>query len=594
MKCRWSVAHAQPLLAQRLAAQLRINTLLAQCMLNRGLSDPEAVHRFIEPRLAHLSDPFAVPNMAAAVRRLFDAVHANEAVVVFGDYDVDGVTSTALLVELFRRLGLQVDFYLPHRLDEGYGLSRKAVANCLERFKTNLLIAVDCGSTATETIRWLRERGIDVIVLDHHQLASPPPPATALVNPQLAAVASETERQKRTTSNTDEVQSGTFTELCSVGLAFKLAHAVVKHGRAVGFKPAAQFDVRKSLELVALGTIADIVPLTGENRILVSAGLARLNTTSRPGLVALKTVARCPPTLGPYEVGFQLAPRLNAAGRLETAAQALRLLLTNDAAEAESLASALDRFNRSRQKIEQTIANEILCAVQATFNPDADYVIVEGRQGWHIGVIGIVASRLVQQFYRPTVVIGGEGNRLRGSGRSIEGFDLAAALRECSDLLIDHGGHAMAAGLTIRPENIAAFRQRLNEIARKMLEPKHLQPCLRIDAEVTLAELNVECVRQLDRLKPFGLGNPPVRFIARGLTHHRPLQRIGPDRQHVKMWVTDGAATHEAVWWGAGNEPLPTGRFDLAFTPVVNEFGTRLTVQLRVLDWRPAHQTKPT
>ncbi len=588
MKCRWSVAHAQPLLAQRLARQLGISTLLAQCMLNRGLTDAESIQKFLEPRLAHLSDPFSLPNMHAAVERLFDALKKHEPVVVFGDYDVDGVTSTALLVELFKCVGLKVDFYLPKRLDEGYGLSQRAVANCLEHFPTKLLIAVDCGSTAIETVQWLRQRGIDVIILDHHQLASPPPRATALVNPQLASATSDAELHAGHACKSAKVQPGNLTELCSVGLAFKLAHAVVKHGRSVGFKPAAQFDVRRLLELVALGTIADIVPLTGENRILVSAGLARLSTTDRPGLVALKTVSRCPATVGPYEVGFQLAPRLNAAGRLETAEQALRLLLTTDTAEADLLARALDAFNRERQKIEQTITDEIVNAVQAGFDPDIDYVIVEGREGWHMGVIGIVASRLVQQFHRPAVVVGGQGTRLRGSGRSIEGFDLAAALRQCSHLLLDHGGHAMAAGLTIRPENIPALRRQLNEIARKSLRPEMLQPCLCIDAEVTLGELNIGRVRELDRLKPFGLGNPPVRFMARRLTHHRPLRRIGPDCQHVKMWVTDGTTTRQTLWWGAGNELLPTGRFDLAFTPVIHEFGERMTVQLRVLDWRPA------
>lgn len=588
MKWRWSVAHAQPLLAQRLATQLGIDTLLSQCMLNRGLSEPETIRKFLQPRLADLSDPFMLPHMRSAVQRLFDALAANEPVVVFGDYDVDGVTATALLIELLSALGLKVNSYLPRRLDEGYGLSQTAVARCLQQFPTKLLIAVDCGSTATETIQWLRKRGIDVIVLDHHQPALPLPPATAFVNPQLSCATPAANSRNVQYNHPYNPQRGWLTELCSVGLAFKLAHAIVKHGRATGFKPAAEFDVRTLLELVALGTIADIVPLTGENRVLVSAGLMRLNTTRRPGLLALKTVAHCPPTLGPCEVGFQLAPRLNAAGRLETAEQALRLLLTANPAEAESLATALDKVNRTRQKIEQTITEQVIAAVQAEFDPEKDYVIVQGREGWHIGVIGIVASRLVQQFYRPTVLIGGEGNRLRGSARSIEGFDLAAALRQCSHLLLNHGGHAMAAGLTIRPENIPAFRKQLNEIARNTLEPKQLQPCLQIDAEVTLAELSIDRVRELDRLKPFGLGNPPVRFVVRGLTHQRPLQRIGPERQHVKMWVTDGRLTREAVWWGAGGELLPTGRFDLAFTPVINKFADRLAVQLRVLDWQPA------
>jgi single-stranded-DNA-specific exonuclease len=377
------------------------------------------------------------------------------------------------------------------------------------------------------------------------------------------------------------------TELCSAGLAFKLAHALVKRGRETGLPGAADFDLRPLLDLVALGTIADIVPLTGENRILVSAGLERLNTTQRPGLVALKKVAQSPAKLGTYEVGFQLGPRLNAAGRLETAEEALRLLLACDVAEATPIAQNLDSRNRERQKIERTIVEEVTGALRAKFNPQTDFVIVEGQLLWHIGVVGIVASRVLQEFHRPTIIVGGEGGEWRGSGRSIAGFDLAAALRECGDLLVRHGGHAMAAGLTIQPDNLGALRQRLNGLARRALKPEDLQRTLRLDAEVGLEEISLESLAELDRLKPTGQGNPGVQFCARNLTHQRGLQRVGAERQHVKMWVTDGAMTHEAVWWGAGNGSLPVGKFDLAFAPQVNEFNGRRTVQLKVLDWRP-------
>jgi len=449
------------------------------------------------------------------------------------------------------------------------------VENCLKKFPVTLLLAVDCGSTAVETVAWLQERGVDVIVLDHHQVASPAPAVTALVNP-LCEV-----------RNTNSGVRSPFAELCSVGLAFKLAHALVKRGRDLGLPAAVEFDLRPLLDLVALGTVADIVPLTRENRILVSAGLERLNRTQRPGLKALKKVAQSPEAIGTYEVGFQLAPRLNAAGRLETAEQALHLLLARDLAEAEPLARNLDAQNRERQKIERSIANEVIGAVKARFNPQTDFVIVEGQLLWHIGVVGIVASRVLQQFYRPTIIVGGDGEEWRGSGRSIEGFDLAAALRECDDLLVRHGGHAMAAGLTVRPENLDALRARLNDLARHALKPEQLQPALRLDAEVVLAELTGERLAELNQLRPFGQGNPAVRLAARNVTHQRPLQRIGAERQHVKIWITDGAATLEGVWWGAGNESLPVGRFDLAFTPQINDFNGSCSVQLKVLDWRP-------
>ena len=584
MKFRWSLTPPQPLLARELANGLNIPPLLAQCLLNRGLSEPASISGFLEPRLKHLADPFLLPNMTLAVERLFRARERNECLVVFGDYDVDGVTSTALLLEVLGGLGWMVNFYLPHRLDEGYGLGREAVENCLKRFGATLLLAVDCGSTSVESVAWLRERGVDVLVLDHHQVSSPAPAAIALVNPQLGTTSSAHED--------GSILERDFTELCSAGLAFKLAHALLRRGREIGLPGAAQFDLRPLLDLVALGTIADIVPLTGENRILVSAGLERLNTTDRPGLIALKKVANCPVPLGTYEVGFQLAPRLNAAGRLETAEAALRLLLASDLAEAMPLALSLDVHNRERQKIERSIAQEVIGAVRAKFKPESDFVIVEGQLLWHVGVIGIVASRVLQQFYRPTIIVGGEGAEWRGSGRSIAGFDLAAALRQCSDLLVHHGGHAMAAGLSIQPANLAALRSRLNELARRVLKPEVLQAALRLDAEVGLEELTLDCLAALDKLRPIGQGNPCAHFVARNVAHQRPLQRLGADRQHVKMWITDGTITHQAVWWRAGDESLPLGDFDLAFTPEINDYNGRRSIQLKVLDWRPTEKLK--
>ena len=572
MKYRWSIAPPQPLLADQLAAQLRLSRLLAQCMLNRGISEVQHLTAFLEPRLKSLADPFLLPEMDAAVTRLLRAREGGEVVVVFGDYDVDGVCSTALLLETFERLGIQVTSYLPRRLDEGYGLSQGAVESCLQQHRATVLLAVDCGSTATGSVAWLREQGVDTLVLDHHQCSEPRPAALALVNPQVNAATC----------------GGRFTELCSAGLAFKLAHALVKRARDQALPGAAEFDLRPLLDLVALATIADIVPLVGENRILVTAGLARLNETQRPGLVALKQVARCPAQIGAYEVGFLLGPRLNAAGRLETAEEALHLLRAKTSAEALPLAQALDMRNRERQTIERSIAEQAISTVRSRFKPETDFVIVEGQLLWHIGVVGIVASRVLHKFYRPTLIVGGDGELWRGSGRSIEGFDLAAALRQCDDLLIRHGGHAMAAGITVHPDKLDALRERLNQLARQSLARDQLQPALRLDAELSLRELTMDQVQEFDRLRPFGQANPAVQLCARGLTHRRPLLRMGADKQHVKLWLADGARTVEAVWWGAGEESLPVGRFDLAFAPQINEFNGSRTVQLKVLDWQPA------
>jgi single-stranded-DNA-specific exonuclease len=570
MKYRWSTATPQDALAAFLAKELKVSSLLAQCLLNRGLSEPDPILSFLEPRLKNLSDPFLLPNMKEAVDRLFAARERGESVVVFGDYDVDGVTATAILTEVLRTLGWQVNFYLPHRMEEGYGLSQSGVENCLSKYPTHLLLAVDCGSTANEAIDWLRGKGVDTLVLDHHQVSSPPPKAFALVNPQLAA-----EGQPK------------FTELCSAGLAFKLAHALAKRGRELSLEEALNLDLRPLLDLVALGTIADLVPLRGENRILVTAGLDKLSQTKRLGLVALKEVAQINKKVGGYEVGFQLAPRLNAAGRLETALEALHLLLAQDSGEAMDIALRLDAQNRERQEIERHIAKEVFEVARSRFDSTRDYVIVEGNAAWHIGVVGIVASRILQEFYRPTIILGGDGEHWRGSGRSIEGFDLAAALRQCDEFLLRHGGHSMAAGVSLDPSNIECFRTRLNEVAHRLLKPEQLQPVLRLDAEVQASDLTVERIQELEKLQQTGIGNPCVQLFVRNLSHQRPLQRIGADKKHVKLWVTDGKTSREGVWWGAGELSLPAGKFDLAFCPQLNTYNGNTQVQLKVLDWRP-------
>jgi single-stranded-DNA-specific exonuclease len=572
MKFTWTIAAQRRELCQSLAGALAISPLLAQCLLNRGLEEPDVVSRFLRPRLRDLADPFLIPNMAAAVDCLLAARAHGELVVIFGDYDVDGVTSTAMLTETLRALGWRVESYLPHRLEEGYGLSGEGVERCLQRFPAKLLLAVDCGSTAVEVIARLREKGIGVVVLDHHQLSEPAPAAVALVNPQSGPA---------------------FRELCSAGLAFKLLHALLKRLRQAGAPEAGAVDVRAQLDLAALGCIADLVPLTGENRILASAGLERLNATPRPGLVALKKVAGVPPVIGSYEAAFQLAPRLNAAGRLEDAQDALRLLLTSDADEAASLARRLDERNRRRQEIECAICEEITALLRPRFDAAKDFVIVEGRAEWHIGVVGIVASRVLQEFYRPTIVLGGDGAIWRGSGRSIEGFDLAAALRGCADLLMRHGGHALAAGLSMEAGNVDRLRQRLNEMARATLSAEQLRPSLKLDAEVALSDLTLERVGELARLEPVGQGNPIVRLALRGVSHARSPQRMGQAGRHVKFRLTGGGPVVEAVWWNCGNAPLPEARFDLAFTPTINDFNGRRSVQLKVLDWRPCLEPIP-
>lgn len=573
MTYRWEINTPEAECLSLLQRELGVTPLLSQCLANRGFTSPAASRRFLNPKLKHLADPLEIPQMEALAERIWHAGTHEETIVIFGDYDVDGVTATAILIELFKHLGWSRVFtYLPHRLEEGYGLSQSGVENCLNRFPTRLLLAVDCGSTSIDSIAWLRRNGIEVLVLDHHQVSDPVPDANILVNPQHNAT-----------------ESGRFTELCSAGLAFKLAHALLKLGRDRGESKAWDFNLKGMLDLVALGTIADLVPLTGENRIMVSKGLDFLSHTQRPGLRALKDVAQINGNVGVFEVGFQLGPRLNAAGRLENAVDALELILQDDDEEARLVAQQLDVQNRERQRIERTISDEAVEAVKCRFNAESDFVIVEGNILWHIGVVGIVASRVMREFYRPTIIIGVEGGDWRGSGRSIPGFDLAAALRECDDLLLRHGGHAMAAGLSIDPSHLDEFRSRLNMIAKRELSRELLRPVLELDGVIGLDQLSVESIEELSRLQPAGQANPKVQLMVRGLKNQRPPRRLGRDQQHVKLWATDGQVTTEAIWWACGESTLPGDEsFDLAFEPQINEYNGRRTVLLKMLDWRPS------
>ncbi len=568
MNFRWSTSLQQPSTVEKLVHNLGVSELTAQCLVNRALTDVEEAGRFLQPRLKDLSHPLEVPNMEAAVDRLFQAREAGEGIVIFGDYDVDGVTSMALLMEVMEEFGWQLNFYLPHRRNEGYGLSLAAAENCLERFSPKLVLAVDCGSTARDTVAFLKEKNVDVIVLDHHQISHPPPSVVALVNPQ--------------------VNGGRFCELSSVGLAFKLAHALVMRCRHLNQPPSAHdYDLKPLLDLVALGTVADLAPLVGESRILVTSGLNRLNQTRRPGLLALMEVSRMRGQIDVSGVSFQLGPRINASGRMEDAIESLNLLCCKDAADAKEQALKLDAYNRERRQVEREITNQAIAEIRQGFDEREDFVIVRGDIDWHVGVVGIVASQVQREFYRPAIILGGEGSQLRGSGRSVEGFDLAAALRECGDLLENHGGHALAAGLSIHPENLSAFQHRINAYAKRHLSPKCLTPLLRLDAEVSLSAMSLEQMEELYCLRPFGAGNLPLQFAARNVALQSPLQRMGKEGQHAKFWIADGKAGCEVLWWNCGEAKTPSGRFDLAFAPQINDYNGQRSVQLKLLHWRP-------
>ena len=569
MKYRWNLAPSQPLLTGQLIRELPLSPLLAQCLVNRGLVTKEEVSDFLKPKLKLLADPFLIPNMEVAIERLWKARSNDERLLIYGDYDADGITSTALLVEALTELGWNVQAYLPGRFDDGYGLSPISVEKCLKQFEINLLLAIDCGSTSNEAIDCLNKNKVDVIVVDHHQLSNPPPNPVAMVNPQL--------------SN----DYPNFQELCSVGLAFKLIHAIVKKGRQEGLQKERDLDLKQYLDLVAIGTVADLVPLVGENRKLLRFGLEQLSNTTRPGLVALKKITNIKSPVSVFNVGFNLGPRINAAGRMENPLAALNLLLAKDIFTAEKNAKLLDGFNLDRQKVERDISTKAIEDIKNKFDPDKDFVIVEGNMEWHLGVIGIVASRVMRKFYRPAFILTKDGNGWKGSARSIEGFDLAEAMRECDDLLNDHGGHAMAAGVSVKSGQVDAFRERINEVAKKTINSEMFQAPLKLDAETNLSEMTLVRIQEMQQIEPTGQGNPEIQLLIPNLTMSGSIFRMGKDKQHVKFWANDDRESCEVIAWNLKPEDEPKGNFDLAVVPQVNNFNGHLSVQLKLIDWRP-------
>ena len=545
MNKRWVIAAPEPVLRDDLARQLHLPAPLTQALVSRGYRDATAARQFLQPQLRQLRDPFELPDMAPAIERLRAGIANHERIVIYGDYDVDGVTASALLVNVLRAAGATVENFLPNRMDEGYGLSEDGLARCRKGCRPQLLIAVDCGTSSRAEIAGLKSAGIDVIILDHHEPPADLPSCVALVNPK---------------------RNG-GPPLASVGVAFKLAHALLKSDRPL----AGKLDLRDQLDLVALGTVADLVPLTGENRILVTAGLERLPATKKTGLRALLEVAGVNGPVAPYHVGFRLGPRLNAAGRLDDAMAALELLLTDNTGRAAELAALLDRHNTERQQIEEQTVAAALQKVNMN-----DRVLVVEDAGWHPGVIGIVASRIVQQFYRPTVVIGQDG---KGSCRSITGFSIVGALTGCAELLVRYGGHEMAAGLSVLPDKIPALRQKLNEQAGELPAP-----VVRVDAVVKLAELDAAFFTNLEQFEPCGSENPTPVFAVTGMQIRGPVKVL--KEKHLKFAVTDGMVTVPAIWWNQAATELPSGEMDLAFVPELNEFRGATTVQLNVRDVR--------
>jgi single-stranded-DNA-specific exonuclease len=544
----------------RFSRDLDLQRFAAELLVRRGLRSPADAEQFLEPMLKSLRDPFLLPQMDLAVKRIFAALDCGERIVLYGDYDVDGVTSLTMLSRVLQAFGGKPECFLPLRADEGYGLSTDGVARCVGSFDPQLLIALDCGTSSVAEIAALTAQGVDVIVLDHHECKEALPKCVALVNPKLGE---------------------DFHYLCSVGIVFKVAHALLKRRQIPGV------DLRDYLDLVALGTVADLAPLKDENRILVKRGLIQLTQTRWTGLKALIDVSqlRFPPT--PASIGFGLAPRLNAAGRLGTAQDALELLLTEDPARARTLAGNLDAQNRERRAVEDEVFQQAEIQLEEWFDAARDAAIVVGAPGWHPGVVGIVASRLQKRHHRPTLVIGfDESGMGKGSGRSIEGLSLVAALAHCGDFLERHGGHEMAAGLTLRESRFQAFREAFRAYARETLDAAQLEPRLHLDAELTLGEIDYRLLEQHESLQPFGMGNPQPLFCARGVTLAGEPRVM--KEKHLSLMLRQSGDEYRAVWFGAASEELPRLPWDIAFNIERNEWQGSVSPQIHVRAVRKA------
>lgn len=560
----WKIAEVDRGEVNAIVEAHEVPRIVAHCMCARGITTAEAAQRYLNPSLTNICDPFALSGMREAVARIEQARDRDERVVVFGDYDVDGIAGTALLVRALRYYGVEkLDFGLPNRQQEGYGLSADRVDWAVS-LGASLIITVDNGIAALDAAERARAKDIDLIVTDHHLPGAELPHAVAVVNPKL------------------EAEDFSGSDLCGAALAFQLGRALT--GKAGG------------LDLAALGTIADVVPLTGDNRDIAAAGLAHIRMKPRAGIAALNRVAKLNAAeLRAESIAYQIAPRINAGGRMGDGTTGLHLLLTDDFDEADRLARDLDSVNEERRIVEREVQDEVLQELARSFVPDQRSIVL-ARKNWHAGVIGIVASRIQDQYYRPVILIAlDKDGKGRGSGRSIEGFDLAGAIASCGHLLEKHGGHMAAAGLTIDAENVGAFSDAFEQSAREHIPDGELLKPLRIDAQVALSGIDPQLIHALDRLQPCGHHNASPVFATFG-AEIVPGSCRELRGGHLKMMVRDDSATLHAIGFGMAdrmNEIVGAPAVDIAFAPQFNTWRGETSIQLLLKDICPAGEQEP-
>ena len=551
---------------ERLSAGAGISKLLARVFCSRGVTDAGYVRDFLNPALERLHSPFLLKDMEKAVDRLVKAVEGGEKIVIYGDYDADGITSTAVLFDFLSRMGAAVDYYIPDRFEDGYGLSARSVDRVLETGAA-LIITVDCGITATDEIGRINENNVQVIVTDHHECKGTLPPAFAVINPHRPDC------------------SYPFKELAGVGVVFKLVHAlclVMNAGELY----------LSYLDMVALGTVADVVKLLGENRIIVKFGLAAIEKTVNPGLRALINVAGLKDKpVSTYGVGFGLTPRINAAGRTGSAVRAVRLLTASDTRTAEEIAADLDGENKYRQQAETDILQQAVAYIEACVDLEREKVIIASGKGWHQGIIGIVASRIVEKYCRPCILVSEEDGIGRGSGRSIEGFNLFEALAYCESFLLKYGGHELAAGLSLDMVNLPDFREKINGYANGVLTEADLIPRLKIDSHIKKEDMSLDSISELEKLAPFGPGNPGPVFSIEGLRIGE-IRTVG-DNKHLKLRLEDEGFSIDAVGFNMGELAgcyLVSDLLDSVFSLEINAWNGSRKPQMVLKDMRQ-HKT---
>lgn len=570
MRWNYTPVHAESV--ADLARSVGTTAVVAELLIRSGLSEAVAAQRFLQPTLSTLGDPFLLANLEAAAVRLLQAIRGKQSIVVLGDYDVDGVCSTAILVSLLRRFGVNPRYVVPRRADEGYGLTRPSIDRALEGGPTDLFIALDCGTNSGEEVAYLRSRGIEVIIVDHHRSTEPPASDAWLINPHVNPQAGD----------------DAWRYLCTVGLVFKLAHGLLKKLRAENDPIALSIVLREYLDLVAMGTIADLVTLHGENRVFARHGLRVLAETRRPGLLALMQVSGLKREQGlvPSDISFRIGPRINASGRLADASLSVDLLLSDDVLFCDTTARRLDDLNRERQDIERDITDRAERYVTEHFSESRGLVLFD--ESWHPGVVGIVAGRISRKYNRPTIVLGNEGDFAKGSGRGLNGFNLVEILGACATCLESWGGHPMAVGVSLKKLRLEEFRVQFEEAIRRGCDGAAAEPCVELSGWLDGTQLNEALMSELELLHPFGMGNPEPIFGVRGVR-----LRNRPDvfkEQHFRFAAEDASGRRiSGVAWKMADRLPPVGvELELAVQLNWNHYNGRRLLQIELLDWRTA------